>query len=81
MTNKEVIKRGMSIGLVIKQCHNPEYLAIDCGEALDPNERMRITSDGKVLMVNGGRYWQVGSAEDIAEEVMVKLKWREQNEQ
>lgn len=66
MTAEELIEYGKTVGKVIAPCQSPEYVAVDCGEAPDTNERMRITSDGAVFTVHEGRYWQVGGIEEVA---------------
>lgn len=52
-------------GRVVKHCHDPGYAALDCGEAPNTNERARITADGAFLTVDEGRYWQVGTLDDV----------------
>ena len=52
-------------GRVVKQCEDPEYVALDCGEAPDSNERMRMTAHGAVLILDKGRFWQVGPIADV----------------
>ena len=74
MNVDEIIEQGKAVGLIIKRCHDSEYLAVDCGEATEPNEGMRLTSDGALLTVNEGRYWQVGEANVIAAFVMERMK-------
>jgi len=49
----------------VKACHDPKFVAVDCGEAPDTNERMRLTSDGALLIIDEGRYWQVDTLEQV----------------
>jgi hypothetical protein len=65
MKIEDVIELAAQKGRVVKACHDPEFAALDCGEAPNPNERMRVTADGAVLTVNNGRYWQVGPLVDV----------------
>jgi len=60
----EVIALATEKGRVVKACHDPEYAALDCGEA-PAGELMRLTSDGALLTVDDGRYWQVGTLDDV----------------
>lgn len=66
MIAEELIEYGKTIGKVITLCDNPELVAVDCGEAPDTNERMRLTADGALLTVRDGRYWQVGEIGEVA---------------
>lgn len=52
-------------GRVVKACADPGHAALDCGEAPDTSERMRMTADGALLIVSEGRYWQVGTLLDV----------------
>lgn len=64
MNIEDVIALATEKGRVVKACHDPEFAAMDCGEA-PAGERMRLTSDGALLTVSNGRYWQVGTLEDV----------------
>lgn len=61
----EVIALATEKGRVVKACHSPKHAALDCGEAPDTNERMRMTAGGALLTVNDGRYWQVGTLDEV----------------
>lgn len=52
-------------GRVVRLGADPRYAAVDCGPAPDTNERMRMTSDGALLLVDGGRYWQLGLLSEV----------------
>jgi hypothetical protein len=64
-TIDQVQELAQQKGRVVKACHDPEFAALDCGEAPDSNERMRMTAGGALLTVDEGRYWQVGPLEDV----------------
>jgi hypothetical protein len=64
-TIEQVIALAAEKGRVVKACHNPEFAALDCGEAPETNERMRMTAGGALLTVDEGRYWQVGTLDDV----------------
>ncbi len=64
-TIEQVIALAAEKGRVVKACHNPEFAALDCGEAPKTNERMRMTAGGALLTVDEGRYWQVGTLDDV----------------
>ena len=61
---EEVIALANKKGRVVKACHSPEFAALDCGEA-PAGERMRLTADGALLTVNEGRYWQIGTLNEV----------------
>jgi hypothetical protein len=61
----EVIALATEKGRVVKACHSPEHAALDCGAAPDTNERMRMTAGGALLTVDDGRYWQVGTLDEV----------------
>lgn len=65
MDIETLIALAKEIDRVVVPCHNPEHAALDCGEAADTNERMRLTADGAVLIVSDGRYWQVGTIKEV----------------
>lgn len=66
MTRDDIIKLAAAQGhTVTPSLTDPAMLCIDCGPAQDPNERARLTSNGAFLIVNEGRYWQVGSKRDV----------------
>jgi hypothetical protein len=64
-TIEEVIALAAEKGRVVKACHSPEHAALDCGAAPNTNERMRMTAGGALLTVNEGRYWQVGTLDEV----------------
>jgi hypothetical protein len=65
VTIDDVISMAAKKGRVVKACVDPEYAALDCGEAPNTNERMRMTSDGALLTVDDGRYWQMGTLQVV----------------
>jgi len=74
MNREEVIQFANRSGFVAKPCASEEYIAIRVGEAEDTNERMRLTEDGQVLVVDEGYYWQVGTVEDVANAIRARRK-------
>lgn len=66
MNREDIIKLAAEHGKTVTlSLADPEMLCVDCGPAHDPNERARLTSDGAFLIVNEGRYWQVGTKNDV----------------
>ena len=65
ITFEDVQALAETKGRVVKQGHDKDYAALDCGQAPNTNERMRLTSDGALLTVDEGRYWQVGTLADV----------------
>jgi hypothetical protein len=63
-TIEEVIALAAEKGRVVKACHSPEHAALDCGDA-PAGECMRLTAGGALLTVNEGRYWQVGTLDEV----------------
>jgi hypothetical protein len=59
-------------GLTAKPCASEEYIAIRAGEAEDTNERMRMTEDGQIFVVDEGYYWQVGTVQDVANAIRAR---------
>lgn len=66
MNREEVIALAKSKGLQAKPCALESMMAVNVGKAEDPNERMRLTESGQVLVVDEGCYWQVGTTEEWA---------------
>jgi len=66
MTRDQVITKAIASGMYAKACADDNYIAIECGKAEDPNERMRMTSDGALLLVDDGYYWQLATAEELS---------------
>lgn len=66
MNREQVMQEAQSVGLVVEPCHDEGCISVRSGEAKDTNERMRLTSDGVLLTVSDGYYWQVGTVEDVA---------------
>jgi len=64
---KALLSLAADKGWSAKECHDPDYVAFDCGPAPDTNERMRLTAEGALLTVDDGRYWQVVSLKDAYE--------------
>lgn len=67
MNIDEVISLATLKGWTAKACHSPDHVAFDCGPAPDSNERMRLTADGALLIVDECRYWQVVEIKDAYE--------------
>ena len=63
MTRDEVIEGLRSQGHIVKPCHSENFIAVRCGEASDPSERMRLTADGQLLTVMDGYFWQIGTTD------------------
>ena len=74
MTREQVMEMARNSGLVVEPCSSDQHIAVRAGVAEDTNERMRLTSDGALLTVSDGYYWQVGTVEDVHK----YLKAREQ---
>jgi hypothetical protein len=66
MTREEVMEEARKAGLVVEPCAEEGCISVRGGVAPDPNERMRLTSDGVLLTVHEGYYWQVGTVEDVS---------------
>lgn len=67
MTREEVIALAEAKGYRAKPCAADNLMAVKLGKADNPNERVRLTEHGQVLVVDEGYYWQVGSVDDWAE--------------
>jgi hypothetical protein len=67
MTREEVIALAESKGYRAKPCVDESRMAVKIGKADHPNERMKLTADGQVLVVDEGYYWQVGGVDEWAE--------------
>jgi hypothetical protein len=52
MNREEVIALAKSKGLQAKPCALESMMAVNVGKAEDPNERMRLTESGQVLVVD-----------------------------
>ena len=72
MNREDVIRMAREVGLTAKPCASAEYIAIRAGEAEDTNERMRLTEDGQVLIVDEGYFWQVGTVQDVANAIRAR---------
>lgn len=67
MSIDDLIALAAKHGRVVKPSMvDSEMCCLDCGPALDPNERGRMTADGAFLTVAEGHYWQVGPVKDVA---------------
>lgn len=67
MNIDEVIKLAAEKGRVVKPSPvDQDVCIVDCGPAPNTNERARLTSDGAFMIVDEGRYWQVGPVNDVA---------------
>jgi hypothetical protein len=66
MTREEVLKLAENKGYQAKPCVAENMMAVKIGKADDPNERMRYTADGQILVVDEGYYWQVGGVDEWA---------------
>jgi len=59
MTIHKLIALASEKGRVVRpSAIDADYAVLDCGPAPNTNERIRITSDGAMLIVDEGRYWQ-----------------------
>jgi hypothetical protein len=72
MNRDEIIQLANQSGLIAKPCASEEYIAIRAGEAKDTNERMRMTEDGQILIVDEGYFWQVGTVQDVANAIRAR---------
>ncbi len=72
MNREEVIQLANQSGFIAKPCASVEYIAIRAGEAEDTNERMRMTEDGQIFVVDEGYYWQVGTVQDVANAIRAR---------
>lgn len=72
MTRDDIIQLANQSGFIAKPCASEEYIAIRVGEAEDTNERMRLTEDGQVLIVDEGYFWQVGTVQDVANSIRAR---------
>ena len=66
MTREEVIALAEAKGYRAKSCVAEDKMAVKIGKADHPNERMKLTADGQVLVVDEGYYWQVGGVDEWA---------------
>ena len=66
MTREDIIRMAQDIGWIVKPCYDPTMIAVQCGIAPDANERMRVTAEGAVLIVDDGYYWQIGTTQEVA---------------
>lgn len=64
MTRDDIIKLAESKGYSAKPCASENLMMVKIGKADNPNERMKLTADGQVLVVDEGHYWQVGSVDE-----------------
>lgn len=64
MTREEVISLAESKGFQAKPCASENLMMVKIGKADNPNERMKLTADGQVLVVDEGHYWQVGTVDE-----------------
>lgn len=63
---EKTIALAIKKGKIVKPSLVDSSVALlDCGPAIEKNERMRITADGALLSVDEGRYWQIGPVKDI----------------
>lgn len=78
MNREQVMESARSVGLVVEPCAMDCLIAVRGEKApTDTNERMRMTSDGAMLTVSDGYYWQIGTVDDVANYVNT-LKAKEQ---
>jgi acyl-coenzyme A synthetase/AMP-(fatty) acid ligase len=67
MNRDQVMQMARDAGLVVEPCVAEDFISIRVGEApAGTSERMRLTADGALMIVNDGYYWQVGSVDDVA---------------
>lgn len=72
MTRDQVIAKAISVGMYAKACSDEEYIAIECGKVENQNERMRMTSEGALLIADDGYYWQLATVEELAKHLKEK---------
>ena len=73
MNREEVIALAESKGLQAKPCALESMMAVNVGKAEDPNERMRLTDSGQVLVVDEGCYWQVVTVDEWTQYLQEQL--------
>ena len=66
VNREDIIKLAESKGYSAKPCASENLMMVKIGKADNPNERMKVTADGQVLVVDEGHYWQVGSVDEWA---------------
>ncbi len=74
MNREQVMQDARAAGFVVESCADDRFIAVRAGEATNPNERMRMTSDGTFLIVHEGYYWQVGTTEDISNHLKARAQ-------
>ncbi len=72
MNRDDIIRMANEAGMVAKPCASEEYIAIRAGKPEDPNERMRMTEDGQLLIVDEGYFWQIGTVEVVANAISAR---------
>ena len=60
-----VIDQLKEKGYEAKPCVDPDMIALKVGEAKDTNERMHLSADGQLYIVDDGYYYQIGTVEDF----------------
>ena len=66
MNREQVMADARAAGLVVEPCAMESLIAVRGDKAPETNERMRLTSNGALLTVADGYYWQIGTVEDLA---------------
>ena len=70
MNRNEVMELARSKGLVVEPCNMESLIAVRQDRVpTGCTELMRLTSDGAMLIVADGYYWQVGTVDDVYEYV------------
>lgn len=72
MTRDDIIRLANQSGFIAKPCASEGLIAIRVGEAENTNERMRLTENGQILIVDEGYFWQVGTVEDVANAIRAR---------
>ena len=52
-------------GYEAKPCVDPDKIALKVGKAEDTNERMHLSADGQLYIVDDGWYYQIGTVEEF----------------
>ena len=74
MTRDDIIKFAESKGYSAKPCASENLMMVKIGKADNPNERMKLTADGQVLVVDEGHYWQVGTVGEWTKYLQEQLR-------
>lgn len=72
MSREQVMQDARAVGLIVEPCAMESLIAVRGNKAPETNERMRMTSNGAMLIVADGYYWQIGTVEDVANYVKAR---------